>query len=110
MENTKLNQSVSGKVVTQKTRKTWWGKDVLLNVGVVEGFIRIISALLLAFLLMILPQAFLWVIVPVSAYLFSTGLTHYCFFKHFWMHTVLKKPLPTIDMMAKELDVPEDEI
>lgn len=88
-------------------RKSWWNKDVNLNVSPAEAWIRLIIAFALPILLIWFQQTFFIVLVClVSGYLFMSVLMLFCFIKYCWRHYVLHKPDPKV----KDPNIPVDKL
>jgi hypothetical protein len=78
-------------------KRRLWGRDIHLNVGPREGAVRIILGMGLPILFIWFHNSFfIWVIVLISIYFFISGLTLFCFVKHFWNRWVLQKREPLI--------------
>lgn len=94
--------------VTMHTEKR---ADLVLNVGYTDcmkrGFITLFlpwpALLLNAHLLMI-------ALAPVMFYLFTSALTHFCFFKYAWQHWIKHLQTPSICDFAKDLHIPVETI
>jgi hypothetical protein len=74
------------------------GKDIVLNVSFKEAMIRFVITLFLPMLMLIIDKHLIIYTAPVMAYLFITGITHFCFIKYAWhrfiMHEISEEPLP----------------
>jgi hypothetical protein len=88
-------------------RKSWWNKDVNLNVSPAEALIRLIIAFALPMLLIWFQDTFFIVLVcVVSGYLFMSVLMLFCFVKYCWRHYVVHKSDPKV----KDPNIPVEKL
>lgn len=95
-ENNSGNAAI-GKHESSSRKRTFWGRDVHLNVGPKEAAVRVIMGMGLPILFVWFHNLiFIWIISIISIYLFISGLLLFCFVKHFWNKWVLQKTEPKI--------------
>ena len=86
------------------------GKDITLNVSFKEAMIRFGITLFLPMLMLIIDKHLIIYTAPIIAYLFITGITHFCIIKYVWhrfvMHELPIEPFP----YGENPDYPEESV
>ena len=86
------------------------GKDVILNVSFKEALIRFGIALGLPILMLVIDAHLIVYTTPIMAYLFISGITHFCVFKYLW-HRVIKHDPPAAEPpYGQDLNYPEESV
>jgi len=68
----------------QKTKKSWFEKDLALNLSFRESGIRAIVGIVLLFIMVPIDPLLIFYALPVTVYLYITALSHFCPIKYFW--------------------------
>jgi hypothetical protein len=86
------------------------GKDVILNVSFKEALIRFGIALGLPMLMLVIDAHLIVYTTPVLAYLFISGITHFCVFKYLWHRVIKHDPPAPLPPYGQDMNYPEESV
>jgi hypothetical protein len=69
------------------------GKDIRLNVSFKDAMIRFGITLVLPMIMLLIDKRLIIYTAPVMAYLFISGITHFCILKYAW-HRIIRHEAP----------------
>ena len=90
----------------KKQAKTWLKRDIVLNIGLKESFIRFFIMLFLPWPFLAINHNLIIYIAPIEFYLEVTAMVHYCPIKVFLDKYFKKKIMPEVCNLSLELNVP----
>jgi hypothetical protein len=86
------------------------GRDIRLNVSFMEAIIRFGVLLLLPIVMLLVNAHLIIYTAPVMAYLFVSGLTHFCIIKYAWRRYIMHQPPAALPPYGENPDYPEESV
>jgi type IV secretory pathway TrbL component len=85
-------------------------KEVRLNVSFKEAMIRFGLTLALPILMLLVDARLIIYTAPVMAYLFLSGMTHFCAVKYLWHRVIKHEPPPPLPPYGENPNYPEESV
>jgi hypothetical protein len=86
------------------------GKDVRLNVSFRGAMIRFGITLALPMIMLLIDPHLIIYTTPVIAYLFLSGITHYCVIKYAWRRFIKHDPPVALPRYGENMNYPEESV
>ena len=86
------------------------GKDIALNVSFKDAMMRFGITLFLLMLMLIIDKHLIIYTAPVMAYLFISGITHFCVIKYAWHRFLKHEPPAEVPPYGENLNYPEESL
>jgi hypothetical protein len=86
------------------------GKDIRLNVSFKEALIRFGITLILPIIILLINARLMIYTAPVMAYLFLSGITHFCVIKYFWRRFIKHEPPEPLPPYGQDMNYPEESV
>jgi hypothetical protein len=86
------------------------GRDIALNVSFTDAMIRFVITLFLPMLMLLVDKHLIIYTAPVMAYLFISGITHFCIIKYAWRRFVMHEPPAALPPYGENLNYPEESV
>jgi hypothetical protein len=86
------------------------GKDIRLNVSFKDAMIRFGITLVLPMIMLLIDKRLIIYTAPIMAYLFISGITHFCILKYVW-HRIIRHESPVLPPpYGENLNYPEESV
>jgi|HubBroStandDraft_1064217.scaffolds.fasta_scaffold1114979_1 hypothetical protein len=86
------------------------GKDIRLNVSFKDAMIRFGITLFLPMIMLLLDWHLIIYTAPLMAYLFVSGITHFCIIKYVWHRYIRHEPPTELPPYGENLEYPEESV
>ena len=86
------------------------GKDIVLNVSFTDAMIRFVVTIFLPIAVLLIDKHLVIYTAPVMAYLFITGITHFCVIKYIWHRFILREPHAVRPPYGENINYPEESV
>lgn len=86
------------------------GKDIVLNVSFTNAMIRFVIMIFLPIIVLLIDKHLVIYTAPVMAYLFISGITHFCVIKYIWLRFVLRKQPVVRAPYGENINYPEESV
>jgi hypothetical protein len=86
------------------------GKDIRLNVSFKDAMIRFGITLVLPMIMLLIDKRLIIYTAPVMAYLFISGITHFCVIKYVWHRFIKHEPPAALPPYGENLNYPEESV
>ncbi len=86
------------------------GKDIVLNVSFTDAMIRFVVTIFLPILVLLIDKHLVIYTAPVMAYLFISGITHFCVIKYIWRRYILHEPPAVLPPYGENINYPEESV
>jgi hypothetical protein len=95
---------------SSKTRNKFVRHGITLNVSYKDALIRFGITILLPIVLLLIDKHIVIYAAPVMAYLFTTGIIHFCVVKYVWHRYIKHDPAPALVPYGEDPNYPEESI
>lgn len=106
----KIEQPVVTKVIFFHVPIKVAGKDIRLNVNFKDAMIRFGITLVLPMIMLLIDPHLIIYTAPVMAYLFLSGITHFCVIKYVWHRFIKHEPPAALPPYGENLNYPEESV
>lgn len=86
------------------------GKDIRLNVSFKDAMIRFGITLVLPMIMLLIDPHLIIYTTPIMAYLFLSGITHFCVIKYFWNRVIKHEPPEALPPYGEDPNYPEESV
>ena len=86
------------------------GKDIRLNVSFKDAMIRFGITLVLPMIVLLIDKRLIIYTAPVMAYLFISGITHFCIIKYVWHRFIKHEPPAALPPYGENINYPEESV
>jgi len=86
------------------------GKDIVLNVSFTDAMIRFVVTIFLPIVVLLIDKHLVIYTAPVMAYLFISGITHFCVIKYLWHRFILREPPAVRPPYGENINYPEESV
>jgi hypothetical protein len=85
-------------------------KDIRLNVSFKDAMIRFGITLVLPMIMLVIDKRLIIYTAPVMAYLFISGITHFCYIKYVWHRYIKHEPPVALPPYGENINYPEESV
>ena len=110
LANDKLNEPLAKKAIRLHLPIKIRGKEITLNVGFKNAMARFGITLLLPMIMLLIDARLMIYTAPVMAYLFITGITHYCPVKYFWQRVIRHGAAAAPPPYGENMNYPDESV
>jgi len=86
------------------------GKDIRLNVSFKDAMVRFGITLVLPMIMLLIDKRLIIYTAPVMAYLFVSGITHFCIIKYAWHRFIKHEPPAPLPPYGENINYPEESV
>jgi hypothetical protein len=86
------------------------GKDIRLNVSFKEAMIRFGITLGLPMIMLLIDPRLIIYTAPLMAYLFLSGITHFCVIKYIWYRFIKHEAPEALPSYGEDPNYPEESV
>ena len=106
----KINNPKSTRGKIQDIKRKIGKHDIILNVDLKDSMIRFGITLFLPLSMLLIDKHLIIYTAPIMAYLFMSGITHFCVIKYAWHRYIKHEPVQDLKAYGEDPEYPEETI
>lgn len=110
LANAELNQPVAKKAIRLHLPIKIRGKEIALNVSFKNAMARFGITLVLPMIMLLIDARLMIYTAPVMAYLFITGITHFCPVKYLWHRVIRHEAAKVPPPYGENMNYPDESV